>query len=98
RGDLASLPTRRSSDLVLALPVFVLEMGSHMIPAMHHWVMTSLGMQASWYLQFALTTLVLLIPGRRFYLKGIPALLRAAPDMNSLDRKSTRLNSSHVKI
>lgn len=69
---------------VLALPVFVLEMGSHMIPAMHHWVMTSLGMQASWYLQFALTTLVLLIPGRRFYLKGIPALLRAAPDMNSL--------------
>src|SRR5690606_24998348 len=38
----------------------------------------------SWALQFVLTTLVLAIPGRRFYLKGIPALLRLAPDMNSL--------------
>lgn len=69
---------------VLALPVFILEMGSHMIPAMHHWVMDTLGMQTSWYLQFVLTTLVLLIPGRRFYIKGFPALARLAPDMNSL--------------
>src|SRR5690625_5058448 len=29
-------------------------------------------------------TLVLLLPGRRFYQQGIPALLRLAPDMNSL--------------
>ena len=28
--------------------------------------------------------LVLVIPGRRFYLKGIPALIRLGPDMNSL--------------
>jgi Au+-exporting ATPase len=68
----------------LALPVFVLEMGSHMVPAMHHWVMDTIGMQRSWYLQFVLTTLVLLFPGRRFYTAGIPALLRLAPDMNSL--------------
>ncbi|KAG0777350.1 hypothetical protein G6F22_011932 [Rhizopus arrhizus] len=68
----------------LALPVFVLEMGSHLIPGMHGWVMATLGMQASWYLQFALTLLVLAIPGRRFYQKGFPALLRLAPDMNSL--------------
>lgn len=68
----------------LAFPVFVLEMGSHMIPAMHHWVMQTIGMQASWYLQFVLTTLVLAIPGRQFYIKGIPALFRFAPDMNSL--------------
>ncbi|KAG1532686.1 hypothetical protein G6F50_016125 [Rhizopus delemar] len=46
--------------------------------------MATLGMQASWYLQFALTLLVLAIPGRRFYQKGFPALLRLAPDMNSL--------------
>lgn len=69
---------------VLALPVFILEMGSHLIPAMHRWVMASLGMQTNWILQFVLTTLVLLIPGRRFYTQGIPALLRLAPDMNSL--------------
>ncbi|WP_423459427.1 heavy metal translocating P-type ATPase [Ottowia sp. VDI28] len=69
---------------VLALPVFVLEMGSHLIPGMHEWVMNTIGMRESWYLQFALTTLVLAIPGRRFYIKGFPALLRLAPDMNSL--------------
>ena len=34
--------------------------------------------------QFVLTTLVLFGPGLRFFRKGIPALLRAAPDMNSL--------------
>lgn len=69
---------------VLTLPVFLLEMGSHLIPAVHELVMNTIGMQRSWYLQFALTTLVLAIPGRRFYLKGFPALLRLAPDMNSL--------------
>ncbi|EMY4502126.1 gold/copper-translocating P-type ATPase GolT [Salmonella enterica subsp. enterica] len=69
---------------VLALPVFVLEMGSHLIPGMHEWVIKTIGLQQSWYLQFALTLLVLTIPGRRFYLKGFPALARLAPDMNSL--------------
>ena len=71
-------------SLILALPVFILEMGSHMIPAFHMWVMHNIGQQQSWLIQFALTTLVLLLPGRRFYQKGIPALLRCAPDMNSL--------------
>lgn len=69
---------------VLALPVFVVEMGSHLIPGIHDWVMNTVGMQWSWYLQFILTTLVLVIPGGRFYKKGIPALFRLAPDMNSL--------------
>jgi heavy metal translocating P-type ATPase len=70
--------------LVLAIPVFVLEMGGHMVPAFHHFIHSSIGMQNSWYIQFALTTLILLLPGRRFYVHGVPALLRAAPDMNSL--------------
>ncbi|MDY0309935.1 MAG: heavy metal translocating P-type ATPase [Castellaniella sp.] len=68
----------------LALPVFVLEMGSHLIPGMHAWVANTIGMQESWYAQFVLTLLVLAIPGRRFYTKGFPALARMAPDMNSL--------------
>ncbi|MEB6478935.1 heavy metal translocating P-type ATPase [Acinetobacter vivianii] len=69
---------------ILALPVFILEMGSHLIPGVHHLIEHSIGIQNSWYLQFVLTTLVLIIPGRRFYSKGIPALFRLAPDMNSL--------------
>ena len=68
----------------LALPVFVLEMGGHLWPGFHHWVHATIGQQSSWLLQWLLTTLVLAGPGRRFYAKGIPALLRAAPDMNSL--------------
>lgn len=75
-------------DLILAaaltLPVFVLEMGSHLIPAFHHWVMANIGQGPSWLIQFALTTLVLAIPGRRFFLRGIPALVKGAPDMSSL--------------
>ncbi|UVW30518.1 heavy metal translocating P-type ATPase [Massilia sp. H6] len=86
RKDAERLSIKR--DLViasaLALPVFILEMGPHLIPSMHHWVMDTLGRESSWYLQFLLTTLVLLVPGRRFYTKGFPALLRLAPDMNSL--------------
>ncbi|WP_306565914.1 heavy metal translocating P-type ATPase [Aquabacterium sp.] len=69
---------------VLALPVFILEMGSHLIPGMHELVMRVIGMQQSWYFQFVLTTLVLFGPGLRFFRKGVPALLRLAPDMNSL--------------
>lgn len=68
----------------LSLPVFVLEMGSHLFSWMHMAVMNTIGMQNSWYLQFALTTAALLGPGRRFFLKGFPALARLAPDMNSL--------------
>ncbi|NOW48378.1 Au+-exporting ATPase [Novosphingobium sp. SG751A] len=70
--------------LVLALPVFVLEMGSHLIPGVHDLIHRTIGMQNNWYLQCALTTLVLVFPGRRFYRHGIPALLRMAPDMHSL--------------
>ncbi|MDP2081067.1 heavy metal translocating P-type ATPase [Pseudotabrizicola sp.] len=68
----------------LTLPVFALEMGSHLFAPLHHLIMTTIGMQTSWVLQFVLTSLVLLGPGRRFYLKGYPALWRLTPDMNSL--------------
>ncbi|MNJ18463.1 Copper-transporting P-type ATPase [compost metagenome] len=69
---------------ILTLPVFILEMGSHLIPGMHHWVMENIGQQTNWYIQFGLATLVLFGPGLRFFHKGVPALLRGAPDMNSL--------------
>ncbi len=69
---------------MLALPVFVLEMGGHMVPAFHHWLHATVGMQTSHLIQFALTTMLLIGPGRVFYAKGVPSLLRAAPDMNAL--------------
>lgn len=70
--------------LVLGMPVFILEMGSHLFPAMHHAIHNSIGSQTSWQLQSVLTAFLLLGPGARFFRRGIPALLRGAPDMNSL--------------
>ncbi|MGX0875966.1 Cu+-exporting ATPase [Roseovarius sp. MBR-154] len=69
---------------LLTLPVFVLEMGSHVIPGLHGLIAGTIGMGASWLVQFVLTTAVLIWPGRQFYRLGMPALLKGAPDMNSL--------------
>jgi Cu+-exporting ATPase len=66
------------------LPLLVLEMGSHLVPAVHDLVMQRIGMAASWLAQFVLASLVLFGPGLRFFANGIPALLRGAPDMNAL--------------
>lgn len=70
--------------LILTLPVFILEMGSHLIAAMHIFVHEHIGMQNSWVLQSVLTTLVLVGPGRVFFTKGFPALWHFSPEMNSL--------------
>lgn len=69
---------------VLALPVFVLEMGSHLIPPFARLVTDTIGLQTSWLIQFVLASLVLFGPGWRFFRQGVPSLLRGAPDMNSL--------------
>ncbi|MHA6326918.1 heavy metal translocating P-type ATPase [Roseivivax sp. CAU 1753] len=84
QAEAAALARRVLVAALLALPVFLLEMGSHLIPGMHGLIGRTIGHQTSWLLQFALTTAVLVGPGRQFYLKGIPALLKGAPDMNSL--------------
>ncbi|MEQ9672917.1 MAG: heavy metal translocating P-type ATPase [Roseovarius indicus] len=68
----------------LTLPVFIVEMGGHIFPAFHHFVHQTIGQQTSWMLQFVLATIVLVWPGREFFVKGVPALLRGAPEMNSL--------------
>ncbi|ORE88130.1 heavy metal translocating P-type ATPase [Aurantimonas sp. 22II-16-19i] len=69
---------------VLAAPVVVIAMGGHLVPAFGAFLEATFGEPALLYAQFLLTALVLAGPGRRFYAKGVPALLRAAPDMNSL--------------
>ena len=69
---------------VLTIPVFVLEMGGHLIPAWHHFIARTIGLETSWVIQFLLTTAVLIGPGRHFFTKGLPALWRRAPNMDSL--------------
>jgi Cu+-exporting ATPase len=75
-------------DVVLAAlataPVFALEMGGHMLPGFAAWVDATIGAQAARWIAFALTGFVLAWPGRRFFATGFPALLRGAPDMNTL--------------
>jgi Cu+-exporting ATPase len=79
---------RLKRDLLIAggltLPIFLLEMGSHLIPALHHWLAMSVGRTPLYLLYFVLATIVQFGPGFRFYRKGVPAILRLAPDMNSL--------------
>ncbi|WP_258801097.1 heavy metal translocating P-type ATPase [Halomonas sp. DQ26W] len=69
---------------VLTLPIFVLDMGSHFIPMMHHWLQMNVGQQNLYFLFFVLASVVQFGPGLRFYKKGWPALIRGGPDMNSL--------------
>jgi Cu+-exporting ATPase len=68
----------------LTLPIFLLEMGSHLIPSLHHWLLMNVGQQPLYILFFVLATIVQFGPGLRFYRKGLPALARLAPEMNSL--------------
>lgn len=69
---------------VLTLPLFVLEMTGHLYMPFHHWLMGIASQQSLYIFYFILTTAVILIPGWRFIKLGIPALLRGAPEMNSL--------------
>lgn len=82
--EASALSKRVIFAAIFALPVFLIEMGGHLVPAVHMLIEGTIGRQVSWVLQFVLTTIVLFGPGRTFYTKGFPALFRGAPDMNSL--------------
>lgn len=86
RRNIEYLELSRELRLALALtaPVFTLEMGSHLFPAFHELIMQTIGMTVSRIVQFILTGLVLLGPGRRFFTGGLLALWRGSPDMNAL--------------
>ncbi|MGE3829654.1 MAG: heavy metal translocating P-type ATPase [Parvibaculaceae bacterium] len=68
----------------LTLPIFLVEMASHLFSDVHHWTLMTLGRDALYIGYFVLASIVQFGPGLRFYQKGVPALLRVAPDMNSL--------------
>ncbi|OUD10145.1 copper-translocating P-type ATPase [Marivivens niveibacter] len=68
----------------LTIPVFVAEMGGHLFPVIHDWLHGLLTMRGLWVVEFILATVLLAVPGREFFQKGIPALMARAPNMNSL--------------
>lgn len=82
--EIATLKRDLLLAAVLTLPVFIVEMGGHLYPPLHHWIMATVGHQTSWWAQFGLTTAVMFGPGLRFFRTGLPALARLAPEMNSL--------------
>lgn len=77
---------RRAVILAAAatLPLFLTEMGRHVIPGMHEWMIRLMDEQAWRIVGFVLAGFVLFVPGARFFRHGIPSLLRGAPDMNAL--------------
>ncbi|KGD85828.1 heavy metal translocating P-type ATPase [Rhizobium sp. YS-1r] len=84
QGEEGKLKRDLAIAFVLTLPLFVLEMGSHFYDPFHHWLMGSIDAQNLYYLYFLAATAVIFWPGFRFLRLGLPALLRGAPEMNSL--------------
>ena len=69
---------------LLTLPIFILEMGVHLVPGMADRMADTVGTRNLHLLFFVLASGVQFGPGLRFYRSGWPALVRGAPDMNSL--------------
>ncbi len=80
-AEAASLRRDFGLAALLSAPVVVLDMGGHVGGLFAPIVPAG---QGATLVQLVLTTLVLAWPGRRFFLKGIPGLLRGHPDMNAL--------------
>ncbi|TFF18257.1 copper-translocating P-type ATPase [Jiella endophytica] len=83
-GEQAELRRDLLLAAVLAAPVVAIAAGGHLSPAFGDWLDTAFGSFPLLVAEFLLTALVLAGPGQRFFARGIPALLRGAPDMNSL--------------
>ena len=64
---------------VLTLPVFVLEMGGHLIPAFHHWIGATIGERMSWLVQFVLTHGGAVRPGPAVFRPGCRRCCAARP-------------------
>src|SRR5690606_39054246 len=70
RAELLDMSRRFWIGLALAFPVFILEMGGHLFPALHHLV----PMKLSIWIQFALATPVVLWAGWPFFERGWASL------------------------
>ncbi|MCX7933100.1 MAG: heavy metal translocating P-type ATPase [Rhodovarius sp.] len=84
RAEAARLRRDALVALGLASPLLLVEMGGHLLPALHHWVGQTLGHGLSRVIQAVLAAAILFGPGARFFRLGLAALRARAPDMNSL--------------
>ncbi|MDO4224214.1 MAG: copper-translocating P-type ATPase, partial [Acinetobacter sp.] len=82
--EIQQLKYRTLWAFALSLPVFILEMGGHFFPALHHAIAHVFPTPQLWYVQAFLTVLLLCTAGKSFYTQGLAALWRRMPDMNSL--------------
>ena len=78
--ELVDMTRRFWVGLVLAVPVFLLEMGSHVVPSLHHMVPPEL----SAWIQFALATPVVLWAGWPFFVRGWASVLTRNLNMFTL--------------
>ena len=78
--ELADMTRRLRVAIALALPVFVLEMGSHVVPALHH----AIAPRTSAWIQLLLATPVVLWCGRPFFERGWTSILTGRLNMFTL--------------
>jgi Cu+-exporting ATPase len=70
--------------LAFTVPVFLLEMGPMVVPALGEFVGQVMSDATRYVVLFALTSVVQFGPGLYFYKHGWPALKSGSPDMNTL--------------
>ncbi|OCC02018.1 copper-translocating P-type ATPase [Labrys sp. WJW] len=78
--ELAEMTRRFWVSLVLTLPVFILEMGAHLVPALHHLVPPA---RSAW-IQLVLASIVVLWGGWPFFVRGWQSVLRRSLNMFTL--------------
>lgn len=69
---------------IFTAPVVTLDMGSHLLPGFHHWILHDFGQVRFHLLLCVLASVVQFGPGFGFYRKGWRTLAHGAPDMNTL--------------
>ncbi|PRH87586.1 copper-translocating P-type ATPase [Labrys okinawensis] len=78
--ELADMTRRFWVSLALSLPILVLEMGAHLVPALHHLVPPA---QSAW-IQLVLASIVVLWGGWPFFVRGWQSVLRRSLNMFTL--------------
>ncbi|MDZ5452516.1 heavy metal translocating P-type ATPase [Labrys sp. ZIDIC5] len=78
--ELADMTRRFWISLVLTLPVFLLEMGAHLVPALHYLVPPA---RSAW-IQLVLASIVVLWGGWPFFVRGWQSVLRRSLNMFTL--------------
>lgn len=92
--ELADMSRRFWIGLVLALPVFILEMGGHVFPALHNLV----PMHVSTWIQLVLATPVVLWAGKPFFERGWSSLKTRNLNMFTLIAMGTGVSWTYSMV